>query len=194
MTLLQTKALYCMYSWSLDSGELKNSSCLLRKWLLEENPAVEKGQIFSPNWERKQKKPLLLCFCFLPHGVIVYVFHCMRRWLHSCLEISVQGPSASAQLSLVNLSKVSLFHCLLPFLLLGHHCLLFSPAKVTLTSVPVPFFLPFPPFSCYHLSCKCRSPSLLSLANSYSLYPFPEQLKGKTLIKIGETTAFKHVS
>lgn len=50
----------------------------------------------------------------------------------------------------------------------------------------VSFFLPSPPFSCYHLSCKCHSPSLLSLANSSSLYPFPEQLKGRTLIEIGE--------
>lgn len=33
--------------------------------------------------------------------------------------------------------------------------------------------------------------SVVSLANSSSLYPFPEQLKGRKLVEIGEKTAFK---
>lgn len=190
MTLLQTKDI--LYVWLKSRAwELQNWPCLLKKQFLEENPTLEKGQNFSQNWEKKQKNPLVLYFCFLPHSVYVSVFHCMRKWLHSCLEISVQGPSASAQFSLANLSKVSPFHCLLPFLLLGHCCLLFSlPRWLLLTSVLVPFFLPPPPFLLPSFMQMLPTSPLL-LANSSTLYPFPEQLKGRKLVEIGETTAFK---
>lgn len=121
----------------------------------------------------------------------IYLLHYMTKWLHSHLEILVQGLSSSVQLSLINLYKVSAFHCLLQFHLLGHQCLLFSPVKVTLTSVLVPFFLP-PLFSCCHLSCKCHSAlSVVSLANSSSLDPFPEHLKDRKLVEVGETKALK---
>lgn len=149
----------------------------------------ERTKFFTDLGEETEKS-LTHVFLLSATWCVCLCLSCMRKWLHGCLEISVQGPSTSALFSLVNLSKVSPFHCLLPFLLLGHCCLLFFPAKVTFTSVLVPFLLP-PCFSCYHLSCKCHSPSLLSLANWSSLYPFPEQLKGRKLVETGGTAAFK---
>lgn len=151
----------------------------------------ERANFFTKLGQETKKSLTLRFLLSVTRGVCVYLLHYITKWLHSCLEISMQGPSSSVQFSLVNLSKVSAFHCLLHFPLLGHHCLVFSPVKVTLTAVRVPFFLP-PLFSCCHLSCKCHSgPSVVSLANSAGLDPFPEHLKERKLVEVGETKAFK---